>query len=136
MEATREGDLCLPRSQAIIRHGAEPPAPGWLAEARISVRNGIKIYGWWAYLFIGWILFNGLVSGWLVWYIVQRVFGLGTSLSLACSISAGLFYGGLWAMQGSMAAQGEAGIARRLRYRLGGVSLLLIAGLALYLTIS
>jgi hypothetical protein len=132
IEAVREGDLCLPRSRGLVRHGAEAPAPGWLRAAWISLQNGVSIYGVQAYAFISWVLFNGFISGWFIWYVTRVVFGLGITISLACGILGGLIYGGLWAMQGSMAIQGERQIAQRLRRRLGGVSVLLIIGLAIY----
>jgi hypothetical protein len=103
-----------------------------LRAAWISLQNGVSIYGVQAYAFISWVLFNGFISGWFIWYVTRVVFGLGITISLACGILGGLIYGGLWAMQGSMAIQGERQIAQRLRRRLGGVSVLLIIGLAIY----
>ncbi len=127
IEATREGDVCLPRPHTFIRHGVEPPGQSWLKESWYrDFRPWIQEYRWRSFWRISWILFNIIISGFVGWAVIVG-WGIGNkSLALIAGLIIGLVYGSSWLIQWSMIIQSEYDHGRRLKRHLTLVTAIMI----------
>ena len=119
VKATREGDVCLPRRHAFIRHAAEAPNKGWLKEAWGDFSPWIKTYPWRSFWRCLWILGNIIISGLIGWAAAAGLSLGGGIFKISLGAIVGLLYGGGWLIQWSLIIQNELDYGRQLRNRLG-----------------
>jgi hypothetical protein len=132
IKAVREGDICLPRQHAFVRHGVEAPGQGWLKEAWEDFSPWIRSHPWRAFGRCSWILFNIILGGTAGWAVATGLAFGGRIFNLFIGLGLGLLYGGVWLVQWSMVIQGEVDYARRLRRRLSLTTIILIVILVLF----
>ncbi len=118
VEAVREGDLCLPRKHAFIRHGVEPPGQGWHKEAWQNFSPWIRAHPWRAFWRCLWILINIIISGIIGWALAAGLNFGGATFKIIFGLLVGLLYGMSWLIQWSMVIHSEMDYARMLRRRL------------------
>lgn len=132
LEAVREGDICLPRQHAFVRHGVEAPGQGWLKEAWEDFSPWIRSHPWRALWRCSWILFNIILGSTVGWAVATGLALGGPIFNSVVGLGFGLLYGGMWLVQWSMIIQGEVDYARQLQRRLSLTTIILTLILVLF----
>ncbi len=126
VEAVREGDICLPRPHAFVRHGAEAPNDDWLKSSWRSFLPWIQAHRWRTVGRCLWIVFNLSLASLFAWAIAAGLDWGNGIFKLIFGLIVGLLYGGAWLIQWSMVIHDEHDYAHRLKQRLGLITELMI----------